>query len=353
MSKNIIGFMLLDTPYSALNNAGSDSGEKTENTIAVKSIRKGGKDVFPYISAQALRYWWRETLKLKCQWEMSPIEREAKIAFTEANPFKYPDDDVFGYMRAPKGDKGGAVTRLSPLKNSPLLAIVPNNLTNDFGVMSRQNDFGVMSRQDKGDPVPHEHQFYSTVMHGIFSLDLGSVGVFLENYKTGQRHLNEKLIEKHKESITESKAVKKENYYILPKEERVKRAKETVAVLPFISGGAKSALHLTDVTPKLLVLTILNSGNHIFMNLAQNDNGKPSFNIDALEQVLTDYADYLATDVYIARRKGFMDEIEEPLKSFTEKEFGKEKKKVVYNVDGSFNKTVDAFVAQIEAQIPE
>ncbi len=343
MSKNIIGFMLVDAPYSALNNAGSDAGERTENTIAVKSIRKGS-DVFPYISAQALRYWWRETLKSKYHWKMSPIEREAKIAFTQANPFKYADDDVFGYMRAQGKSDGGTVTRLSPLKNSPLISIVPNNLTNDFGVMSRQ---------DKGDPVPHEHQFYSTVMHGIFSLDLESVGVFLENYKTGQRHLNEKLIEKHKESIVESKAVKKENYYILPKEERVKRAKETIAVLPFISGGAKSALHLTDVTPKLLVLTILNSGNHIFMNLAKNDGGKPSFNIKALEQVLTDYADYLETDVYIARREGFMDEIDESLKSFTEKEFGKEKKKVIYNVDGSFNKTVDAFVAQIETQIPE
>jgi CRISPR-associated protein Cst2 len=343
MSVNIIGFMLVDAPYSALNNSGPDAGERTENTIAVKSIRKG-RDVFPYISAQALRYWWRETLKSKCEWQMSPITRQEGIAFTEANPFKYPDDDVFGYMRAPKGDKGGAVTRLSPLKNSPLLAIVPNNLTNDFGVMSRQ---------DKGDPVPHEHQFYSTVMHGIFSLDLSSVGVFLGSYKTGQRHLNEKLIEKHKDSIAASNAVKKDNYYVLPKTERVKRAKDTIAVLPFISGGAKSALHLTDVTPKLLVLTILKSGNHIFMNLAKNDNGKPSFNIKALEQVLTDYADYLATDVYIARREGFMDEIEESLKSFTEKEFGKEKKKVVYNVDGSFNKTVDAFVAQIEAQIPE
>lgn len=342
MSKNIIGFMLLDTPYSALNNAGSDAGERTENTIAVKSIRKGKGEVYPYISAQALRYWWRETLKLKFQWEMSPIERETKIAFTQANPFKYADDDVFGYMRAQGKSDGGTVTRLSPLKNSPLISIVPNNLANDFGVMSRQ---------DKGDPVPHEHQFYSTVMHGIFSLDLSSVGVFLESYKTGQKHLNEKTVEKHKSSIEESKAEKKDNAFYLPKDIRAKRAKETISVLPFISGGAKSALHLTDVTPKLLVMTILNSGNHIFMNLAKDDNGKPTFNIKALEQVLTDYSDYLATDVYIARREGFMDDTHEALTALNGKEFGK--KKVHYNSDGSFNKTVDAFVAQIANQIPE
>lgn len=341
MSKNIIGFMLIDTPYSALNNAGSDAGERTENTVAVKSIRKG-KDIYPYISGQAIRYWWRETLEKKYDWEMSPIDRETKIAFTQANPFKYSDDDVFGYMRAQSKSDGGTVTRLSPLKNSPLISIVPNQMTNDFGVMSRQKE---------GDPVPHEHQFYSTVMHGIFSLDLESVGVFLENYKTGQRHLNDKLVERHKGSIEESGAAKQDKSYRLPKAERTKRATETVAVLPFISGGAKSALHLTDVTPKLLVLAVLNSGNHIFMNLAKNDNGKPSFNIAALEQVLADYADYLATDVYIARRVGFMDELETPFSELNGKSFGQ--KKVVYNSECSFNKTVDKFTSEIANNMPD
>jgi CRISPR-associated protein Cst2 len=340
MPKNIIGFMLVDAPYSALNNAGSDAGEKTENTVAVKSIRKD-KETYPYISGQALRYWWREVLQSKYNWSMSPVERETKIAFTQANPFKYPDDDVFGYMRAQAKNEGGTVTRLSPLKNSPLISIVPSHIANDFGVMSRQ----------QADPVPYEHQFYSTVMHGIFSLDLMSVGVFLENYKTGQRHLNEKSIEKHKNAIAESKAVKKENYYQLPKGERVKRATETVAVLPFISGGAKSALHLTDVTPKLLVLAILNSGNHIFMNLAKNDKGKPTFNTKALEQVLSDYSDYLATDIFIARREGFMDELDSTLSSLNGKKFGD--RKIIYNSEGSFNKTVNAFVEQIATQIPE
>jgi len=98
-------------------------------------------------------------------------------------------------------------------------------------------------------------------------------------------------------------------------------------------------------------MTIFNSGNHIFMNLAKNDNGQPKVNICALEQVLTDYADYLATDVYIARRVGFMDELEEELVSLNEKAFGT--KKVIYNMDGSFNKTVETFTQEIATSIPE
>ena len=32
--------MLIDAPHSALNNAGSDAGDRTDNIVRVKSIRK-------------------------------------------------------------------------------------------------------------------------------------------------------------------------------------------------------------------------------------------------------------------------------------------------------------------------
>ena len=66
-----------------------------------KKIRKNGKE-YPYVSGQGWRYWWRDTLEKKFNWKMSPIIREKKIAYTEADPMIYPDDDMFGYMRAGK-----------------------------------------------------------------------------------------------------------------------------------------------------------------------------------------------------------------------------------------------------------
>mgnify|MGYP002620446152 FL=1 len=153
MTNNVVGLMLIDAPHSALNNAGSDAGDRTDNIVRVKTIRKG-MTRYPYVSGQALRYWWRETLEDKFDWEMSPISREKKIAFTSANPIEYPDDDVFGYMRAMSKKEGGTVTRISPLKNSPLIAVIGQNPTEDFGVMSRH----------EGDPVPYEHEFYSNIL---------------------------------------------------------------------------------------------------------------------------------------------------------------------------------------------
>lgn len=297
MSNNVIGLMLIDAPHSALNNAGSDAGDRTDNIVRVKTIRKG-LTRYPYVSGQAFRYWLRETLEEKFGWEMSPISREKKIAFTEANPIEYPDDDAFGYMRALKKKEGGTVTRISPLKNSPLVSVVGQNPTNDFGVMARH---------DEGDPVPYEHEFYSTILKGIFSIDLTSLGVFCESEKTGYRNMYPKLIE-----LAEEKGLTHEDdYWMLDSETRSKRAQDIINALPYLSGGAKNTSHLTDVTPKILVLAAIDGGNHIFMNIVREENGETIFDIDALDEVINEYSDILKTDVYIGLRSGFLKDIQD------------------------------------------
>ncbi len=309
MTKNALGFVLIDAPHSALNMGQADPAAADENEIPAKVMRRG-RDVIPYVSAQAWRYWWRNTLETKCGWQMSPIDRQAKIAFTSANPFTYPDDDVFGYMRALKNTEGGTLTRLSPLKTSPLISVLPQALTNDFGVMSRH----------AGDPVPHAHQFYSTVLKGIFSLDLSSVGVFRGTARTGYKNLDEKYTAKAemKTAIDDAKAEQRNGAWVMPKDVRVRRATDAIAALPFLSGGAKSALHLTDVTPKFIVLAVIEGGNHLFMNITAEKAGEPLVNVKALKQVLTDYKDALLSDIFIGRQEGFQDDLRDSLETLKE-----------------------------------
>lgn len=294
MSNNVIGLMLIDAPHSALNNAGSDAGDRTDNIVRVKTIRKG-MTRYPYVSGQALRYWLRETLEGKFDWKMSPINREKKIAFTEANPISYPDDDAFGYMRALKKKDGGTVTRISPFKNSPLVSVVGQNPTSDFGVMARH---------DEGDPVPYEHEFYSTILKGIFSIDLASLGVFCESEKTGYRNMYPNLVK-----LAEEKGLThNEDNWMLDNETRIKRAQDIINALPYLSGGAKNTSHLTDVSPKILVLAAIDGGNHIFMNIVREENGETIFDTDALDEVINEYSDILKTDVFIGLRSGFLKE---------------------------------------------
>jgi CRISPR-associated protein Cst2 len=99
----VTGLLLIDAPASALNNLGAIPGEREDNTVGVKVI-KTKEGSYPYVSAQAYRYWLRTTLEARVpSWRAAPIYREEKVAYTDANPIEWWDDDLFGYMREPSG----------------------------------------------------------------------------------------------------------------------------------------------------------------------------------------------------------------------------------------------------------
>ena len=304
MSKHLIGLTLIDTPYSALNNAGKPKISRYENEVVVKTLKKGLKgNTYPYVSGQAWRNWWRTTLEQEFDdWNNSPIDREAKIAYTHVDPVKYDDDDVFGYMRAEKEDKVDlTVTRLSPLKCSPLISISPQIPTDDYGVMARQ----------EGNSVPYVHQFYSCVLQGIFALNLSAVGSFSAINRTGYKNIRDDYV-----PTIEAAGGTRENEkspWVLPKDVRVRRCRQTIEALPILSGGAKLTSHLTDVTPKLIFLSVLEGGNHPFMNLIVEEEGTGKLSLSALQQIIADYADRFCDAIYIGRRSGFMDDLDQKL----------------------------------------
>lgn len=54
------------------------------------------------------------------------------------------------------------------------------------------------------------------------------------------------------------------------------------------------------------------------MNLVREENGEALVDMEALEDVISDYSDILLTDIYIGRRKGFMEELDPVFKALTE-----------------------------------
>lgn len=309
MSKHVIGLVLIDAPHSALNNAGAEASQAAENKIIVKTLRRRGQ-TYPYVSGQAWRNWWRTTLADEFDWSVSPITRSGKgtaqVVYTAASPVEYDDDDVFGYMRAPKGKGAETVTRISPLKNSPLISIEQHRPTDDYGVMARQEDF----------PAIHEHQFYSCVLQGIFSLDLSAVGTFSDVNRTGYKNIASSYVQ----TIQDAGGTQEDenSSWVLPKEIRVRRCQQTLEALPLLSGGAKRTSHLTDVTPKLIILSVLDGGNHPFMNLMVERNGIGALSIEALLEVIDDYADRFCDAIYVGRRSGFMDELDDDLRELAD-----------------------------------
>lgn len=313
----ITGLLLIDAPASALNNLGNIPGERDDNKVGVKVIRtKEGE--YPYVSAQAFRYWLRETLNKNESWTAAPIFREKKIAYTDANPILYWDDDLFGYMRAPstKADAVQAretdesrqnetptndtITRVSPFRVSTLVSIAP--------VISGQivSDFGVMARHE-GNPVPHEHQFYRATLRGLFSLNLHDVGTFSYKQKTGFRNLDQ--IRQEQAEAAGLDRNEGEKTYRLNDNARLERVTALLDGLAQLEGGAKQTIHYTDVAPPLVVLAVTKGGNHVFGHVVGTTNNRlPTMKTAALEEALTVFADEILSDVYVGWTQGYLDE---------------------------------------------
>ncbi|MEZ4965155.1 MAG: type I-B CRISPR-associated protein Cas7/Cst2/DevR [Saprospiraceae bacterium] len=361
------GFVLLDVDVAALNNAGKSQSSNLENAVATKKIRKNGR-YHTYVSGQAWRYWWRNTLQKQAEWSLSPITRDDKVAFTAANPIKFDDDDIFGYMKATKDvkldekgqpvkDKKGnevkedaTVTRVSPLKNSALISVASVQVEGD-------KNFSVMSRH-QGDPVPYSKEEYSAVMKGMFSLDLEMVGTFASYNKTGFKNLSQKLREEALASgATEiadphlpTAAGEAHKLVRLEKRIREKRATDTIAALKFINGGAMQTNNMADVTPKFIVLATMASGNHPFSHVATSfGQFEQEFrlNVEGLEEVLNDYGTQFRGKIFIGIRSGFLsDEDVEKLESLAIR-FGDESIFL-----GPVNAAIDEYIEQLKTQIP-
>lgn len=328
--------ILVNTDGASLNNWGKDltNSQGVENTTAVKKVLKNGR-MFAIVSGQAWRFWWREALGLN-GWNLSPITRDKKFAFTEANPLKYPDDDVFGYMKATKIEKKDVtVTRVSPLKNSILSSVAP--------IDSRSlNEFSVMARQSGEAPVPYEKQSYSTVLKGLFSLDLDQLGTFTKNNRAGYKNVNEKDYEAIAKEGSEIDDLINPNIKRarLDKKIRQQRAKDTILALKTISGGAKLTTNYVSVKPDFIVLVISKGGNNIFDNIAVETNGRATLSLDALREVIRDNKQYLRSDIFIAKAIGFMDDV---ILKFEDNKIEGVKVHI-----GSVNETIDKFVQTIE-----
>jgi CRISPR-associated protein Cst2 len=318
----ITAMMLIDAPASALNNSGEAiTGARTDNTSSVKFIRTSNNQTYPYVTAQAVRYWLRNTLEQseEIEWRPSIVYREDKVAYTDANPIIYWDDDLLGYMRAQSKSKKGArdkdplfaqltpmeedskgnpkpVTRAAPMRVSTFVSIAPVNITTDFGVMARQ----------ESDPAPYEHQFYRATLHGLFSIDLNMAGKFYYRRRTGFQNLDAVRTKQAQESGLEH--LENESAFRLPQGERIRRIRSLLLGLGRLQGGAKQTLHYTDVTPAVTILAFTKGGNHPFNYLFSEKGGSPRFNAEVAVNAIRDARADLLSPVFIGWKHGYLPE---------------------------------------------
>lgn len=376
------GFILIDEDGVALNNSGTVAVAGNLNSVATKKISKNGQQ-YTYVSGQAWRFWWRDTLQKHFGWNMSPIIKleNQNVLFTEANPVSYEDDDIFGYMRAnkepeldmqgtekkTKGEtklKNATVTRISPLKNSVLISVGSVRVATNFASASRQNDV----------PVLYGKEEYSAIMKGMFSIDLEQVGTFSNYNRSGFKNITNKvadILKKESNVISiDDKFVKNkeglaEKLIRIDKPIREKRLTDTIKALKFISGGAMQTSNMGDVTPKFIILATTTTGNHPFSHIVTSDPFNKEqiiLNIKGLVEVLNDYKDQFRGVIYIGKRNGFMDEYIPRLTALAtefngleyEEENGESlEKRFKLKVEFlSIGQAIDKYCEQVKTQLP-
>lgn len=315
------GTFLIEASASFLNGAGLGEGENRNVTIP-KTFRDGGFRV-PYVSAQAWKRWLRNTLIEETGWpqsELRALEKNVKGNVSkiggEFNPIDFPEDDIFGYMRAEKGQgrvrdedeeegeetKKGSKTR-ALIRASPFAASILMSLRRS-GVLSKDEGFVHLK---EGPPLPYTTEFYNTHLQGVFCLNVGRLGVFsnlgdrieLDESKIPEWVKGEKI-----KVIREEQAGKV--YELTGSDVRANRSAAVLRSLARLRGGAKQAAFGTDVSPKALVVAGLSCGNPVFNSIFTDDGNGPQLKVDTLREIVKDYADRITTNVYIGIRKGYL-----------------------------------------------
>lgn len=293
--------------------AGAPNNGKGEATTGrVKQTRVRGR-TYPYVSAQAFRRWLRDTMTEHGSLT-SPVERvgkaqgKAQKATTAADPIRYLDDDLFGYMRATaKADDAATTLRDSPLMSGTLLSVEPVRLTEDYGVMSR----GIP------EPVLHSHEFYTADLAAPLLLDLPRIGTFTLPSAHGSgrpNYLDEKTALAVAEAVKAGATMvtfRGHSAIRLPLATRRERTAVLLEGLADLAGGAKKALHYGDRTPTLLALVSMAGGiNPLgFVIDGAEDGSGLRIRGDVLRRELAAWDTEWEPPVRIGWRPGFRDEL--------------------------------------------
>ncbi|MEU9891064.1 type I-B CRISPR-associated protein Cas7/Cst2/DevR [Sphaerisporangium sp. NPDC051017] len=252
----LAGKIVLSVIAGAPNNG---KGQQTTETPVKKAFIRGKH--YPYVSAQAFRRWWRDTMATLGS-DPSPVERvgkaqgKAQKATTQGAPILYADDDLFGYMKTSKDKDGGTTVRDSPLMVGTFLSVEPAQPTSDFGVMAR----GVE------DPVLHSHEFYTADLAAPFLLDLPRVGTFTLPGQNGSGRANYLSEEAALRLAAAAQAgastcvFRGQSALRLPLPMRRERVAVLLQALAELTGGAKKALHYGDRVPALIAMVPMAGG---------------------------------------------------------------------------------------------
>ncbi len=173
--------------------------------------------------------------------------------------------DLFGFMTTIKGK--GAVTRVSPVKVSPAIGLLPFDDNANVDFLTRRHRVSEGAKME-GDIVNVE--IGTNIYKGGVSIDMVRVGS------------DEKVDE-------EKRAISIENVVDLP--EKKNRVKKTLEALRYLTDYSKQARLLTDFSPDIIAISLQNKYSHRLQKLFDLNDGR-ELNLQRLNEILNDVSEY-------------------------------------------------------------
>ncbi|MFQ6119028.1 MAG: type I-B CRISPR-associated protein Cas7/Cst2/DevR [Methanosarcinales archaeon] len=270
--KGISAVWLSETDLTNLN-----AGEGETNFIDVKKYKKDGIE-YPYVSGQAMRFYIKEAIRrnlekeeymcvpddegipacLKVVIKMEDFESNWKNIIKKCLAC-----DLFGYMKPIKG--GGSVTRVSPLKVSPAVGLLPfdENATLDF--LTRKKS-ATVAEKEKGDIVNIE--IGTNIYKCGIAIDARRLGGE-ENWSSGTVVID----------------------YALEELEKKNRIIKVLDAIRYLTDYSKQARLLTDFTPDVLCIALQNKYSHRLQKLFELNSNR-ELSIERLKEIISDVKEY-------------------------------------------------------------
>jgi len=250
-----------------------NAGEGEANFIDVKKYKKNGVE-YPYVSGQAMRYYFKEAMRRNLtdnEYMCVPNDKGESCGDIQ----KCIGCDLFGFMTTikkgtvisgyPDGHPGGARTRVSPVKVSPAMGLLPfeDNAVIDFLTRKHRMEEGEMS----GDIVNVE-----------VGVNLYKSGIAIDIARIG----GEEKVDQETRSV--------EIEYYLDNEERKRRIYKVLEMLRYLSDYSKQARLLTDFTPDIMLISFQDIYSHRLQKAFRLSDG--GLDLERVEAVIKDLKEY-------------------------------------------------------------
>ena len=258
-----------------------NSGEGESNLVDIKKFKKNGVE-YPYVSGQAMRYYIKEAIRRNLsgnEFMCVPDDRGEPCG----EPKKCIGCDLFGFMKAVK-DKG-AETRVSPVKVSPAIGLLPfdDNSTLDF-----------LTRRHRG-----TEKAEGDIVNVELGVNIYKAGIAIDVQRVGG------------EEKVEDRQIKIE--YFIDENERKKRIAKVLNALRFLTDYSKQARLLTDFTPDFIIVAFQDVYSHRLQKAIEFKNGK--LDIERLKAIMYEVKQY-SPAIFVGLLPGVLENEEKVKEAF-------------------------------------